>query len=146
MVTGVDLIKLQLQVASGEPLPFTQEEVAFDGASIECRINAEDPEHGFRPSPGRIEHLLVPGGPGVRFDSHAYTGYTVPPHYDSMIGKLIVHRPTRDEAIRTMQRALSEFRAIGIKTTVPIQQEILSHSAFHEGRVDTTFVERNWAH
>ena len=144
MVTGIDLIKAQLQVAAGEPLSFAQDDVQLNGAAIECRINAEDPANGFRPSPGRIEHLLVPGGPGVRFDSHAYSGYSVPPHYDSMIGKLIVHRATRDEAIRTMQRALGEFRADGIKTTVPIQQEILSHSAFHEGRVDTTFVERNW--
>ena len=144
MVTGIDLIKAQLRVAAGEPLPFKQDDICVSGVAIECRINAEDPAQGFRPSPGRIERMYVPGGLGVRFDSHAHAGYVVPSHYDSMIGKLIVHQPTRDEAIRCMQRALRELRIQGIKTTVPRLQEILSHSAFVEGTVDTKFIERTW--
>jgi acetyl-CoA carboxylase biotin carboxylase subunit len=143
MVTGIDLIKAQIRVAAGEPLAFSQDEVVQRGHAIECRINAEDPAHGFRPCPGRIEKMIVPGGFGVRFDSHASSGYVVPPHYDSLIGKLIVHQPTRREAIETMQRALKELRVEGVKTTVPIHLEILSHSAFHDSQIDTTFVERN---
>jgi acetyl-CoA carboxylase biotin carboxylase subunit len=144
MVTGVDLIKAQLRVAAGEPLPCAQDDIQIRGAAIECRINAEDPANGFRPSPGRIERMYVPGGQGVRFDSHAHAGYVVPSHYDSMIGKLIVHQPTREEAIRCMQRALGELRIQGIKTTVPRLQEILNHGAFVEGTVDTKFIERTW--
>jgi acetyl-CoA carboxylase, biotin carboxylase subunit len=144
MVTGIDLIKMQLRVAAGEPLPFSQNDIQHRGAAIECRINAEDPAAGFRPCPGKIDLLIPPGGFGVRFDSHAYTGYTVSPHYDSMIGKLIVHQPTREEAIRTMLRALAELRVDGLKTTVPIHREILSHTAFAEAQIDTTFVERTW--
>jgi acetyl-CoA carboxylase biotin carboxylase subunit len=143
-VTGIDLIKAQLRIASGEPLPFTQEDIVHRGCAIECRINAEDPSRNFQPSPGKIEQLIAPGGFGVRFDSHAYAGYTVSPYYDSMIGKLIVHQPTRAQAIETMLRCLTEMRVDGIKTTIPIQREILSHAAFAEGRVDTTFVERTW--
>jgi acetyl-CoA carboxylase biotin carboxylase subunit len=143
MVTGIDLIKWQIRIASGEPLAFSQEEVVATGAAIECRINAEDPKRGFQPSPGKIESIIVPGGFGVRFDSHVHAGYTVTPHYDSMIGKLIVHQPTRREAIECMQRALAELRVEGIKTTVPLHREILSHAAFVEGRIDTTFVERS---
>jgi acetyl-CoA carboxylase biotin carboxylase subunit len=112
------------------------------GAAIECRINAENPKKNFQPSPGKINRLIVPGGFGVRFDSHAHSGYTVPPYYDSMIGKLIVHQPTRAEAIATMQRALAELRVDGIETTTSLHQRILRHSAFVEGRIDTTFVER----
>jgi acetyl-CoA carboxylase biotin carboxylase subunit len=144
MVTGIDLIKAQLHIASGEPLPFKQEDIVHRGVALECRINAEDPGRNFQPSPGRIEQLIAPGGFGVRFDSHAHAGYMVSPYYDSMIGKLIVHRPTRSEAIDAMLRCLMEMRVEGIKTTIPIQQEILSHAAFAEGRVDTTFVERTW--
>jgi acetyl-CoA carboxylase, biotin carboxylase subunit len=144
MVTGIDLIKWQIRVASGERLPWTQEEIQHHGAAIECRINAEDPKRNFQPSPGRIEQLIAPGGFGVRFDSHAHSGYVVPPYYDSMIGKLIVHQASRAEAIASMQRALAELRIEGIKTTIPIHQEILSHSAFVEGRIDTTFVERTF--
>jgi acetyl-CoA carboxylase biotin carboxylase subunit len=144
MVTGIDLIKTQLRVAAGERLPFSQADIQHRGASIECRINAEDPAAGFRPCPGKIDLLIPPGGFGVRFDSHAYTGYTVSPHYDSMIGKLIVHQPTREEAISTMLRALAELRVDGLKTTVPIHREILSHTAFAEAQIDTTFVERTW--
>ncbi len=142
LVTGIDLIKAQIRVASGEPLWFKQEDIVSHGAAIECRINAEDPLKNFQPSPGKITQLMVPGGFGVRFDSHAHTGYTVSPHYDSMIGKLLVHQPTRTEAIESMQRALAELRIEGIKTTVPMHQAILGHSAFAEGRIDTTFVER----
>jgi len=144
MITGIDLIKSQIRVAAGEPLPFKQEEVVSRGAAIECRINAEDPEKGFRPTPGKITRILPPGGFGVRFDSHVHPGYMVSPHYDSMIGKLIVHQPNRNEAIRTMRRALQELRIEGVKTTVPIHLQILQHPAFTEGQVDTTFIERTW--
>jgi acetyl-CoA carboxylase biotin carboxylase subunit len=144
MITGIDLIKQQILIASGEPLSFKQEDVPQRGAAIECRINAEDPKANFRPSPGKIERLIIPGGFGVRFDSHAHGGYVVPPYYDSMIGKLIVHQPTRADAIRTMLRALAELQVDGIKTTASLHQEILSHSAFAEGRIDTTFIEREF--
>jgi acetyl-CoA carboxylase biotin carboxylase subunit len=144
MVTGIDLIKQQIRVAAGEPLPFKQEDIVHRGAAIECRINAEDPKRKFQPSPGKIDRLIIPGGFGVRFDSHAHSGYVVPPYYDSMIGKLIVHQPTREEAVRTMLRALAEMRVDGIKTVIPLHQEILSHSAFADGRIDTTFVERTF--
>jgi acetyl-CoA carboxylase biotin carboxylase subunit len=142
MVTGIDLIKWQIRVAAGERLPFSQTDIQQRGAAIECRINAENPRRNFQPSPGTITQLIAPGGFGVRFDTHAHSGYVVPPNYDSMIGKLIVHQPTRAEAIDCMLRALAELRVDGIHTTIPIHQEILSHSAFAEGRVDTTFVER----
>jgi acetyl-CoA carboxylase biotin carboxylase subunit len=145
MVTGIDLIKWQIRVAAGEPLPWTQEQIRSQGAAIECRINAEDPAKKFQPCPGKISQLIIPGGFGVRFDSHAHSGYVVSPYYDSMIGKLIVHQPTREEAIGCMLRALSELRTEGIKTTASLQQEILNHSAFVEGRVDTTFIERTWS-
>jgi acetyl-CoA carboxylase biotin carboxylase subunit len=142
MVTGIDLIKWQIRVAAGERLPWSQSDIIQRGAAIECRINAENPRRNFQPSPGKITQLIAPGGFGVRFDTHAHSGYVVPPNYDSMIGKLIVHQPTRAEAIVSMQRALAELRVEGIHTTVPIHQDILSHSAFAEGRIDTTFVER----
>ena len=142
MVTGVDLIKAQIRVAAGERLWMTQEEVRPRGVAIECRINAEDPKRNFQPSAGKIERLIAPGGYGVRFDSHAYSGYVVSPHYDSMIGKLIVHQPTRAEAIECMQRSLREMRVDGIRTTIPLDQEILANSAFVDCRIDTTFVER----
>lgn len=144
LVTGIDLIKAQIRVAAGEPLPFRQEDIVARGTALECRINAEDPSKNFRPSPGRIERMIVPGGFGVRFDSHAYAGYEVSPYYDSMIGKLLVHQPTREAAIASMKRALAELRIEGITTTVSRHLEILNHSAFTEGRVDTTFIERTW--
>jgi acetyl-CoA carboxylase biotin carboxylase subunit len=144
MVTGVDLIKAQIAVAFGEPLPFRQEDIRSQGVAIECRINAENPERNFRPSPGRIEKMFVPAGPGVRFDSHAHPGYVVPSHYDSMIGKLIVHQPTRSAAIAGMIRALDELRITGIETTASFHRRVLSHVDFVEGRVDTGLVERNW--
>jgi acetyl-CoA carboxylase biotin carboxylase subunit len=142
MITGIDLIKTQIRVAAGEPLPFSQADVKQTGACIECRINAENPDKNFQPNPGLIKQLFVPGGLGVRFDSHAHAGYTVPPYYDSMIGKLIVHRPTRADAIATMIRCLDELRIDGIKTTAPFHKRVLSHTAFVEGLVDTGFVER----
>ena len=144
MVTGVDLIKAQIRVAAGEPLGLKQEDIRSSGVAIECRINAEDTEHGFRPCPGTIGRLIAPGGFGVRFDSHVHAGYVVSPFYDSMIGKLIVHQPTRTEAITCMKRALSELHVEGVKTTVSLLGEILNHSAFSEGNVDTTFIERTW--
>jgi acetyl-CoA carboxylase biotin carboxylase subunit len=144
MVTGIDLIKAQIRIASGEPLWFTQAEVQQRGAALECRINAEDPKRNFQPCPGKIDRLIAPGGFGVRWDSHVYSGYTVSPYYDSMIGKLIVHQPTRAAAINTMQRALAELRVEGIKTTAPLHREILAHAAFHECQIDTTFVERTF--
>jgi acetyl-CoA carboxylase biotin carboxylase subunit len=144
MITGIDLIKSQIRIAAGEPLPFAQKDVRSSGVAIECRINAEDPSKNFRPTPGKITQMFVPGGFGVRFDSHVHVGYTVSPHYDSMIGKLIVHQPTRTEAIAGMKRALSELRIEGVKTTASLHQEILNHAAFIEGSVDTTFIERTW--
>lgn len=144
MITGIDLIKAQIAVASGEALPFSQSDIKSRGAAIECRINAENPDKNFQPCPGKIEKLFVPGGFGVRFDSHAHVGYTVPPYYDSMIGKLIVHQPTRAEAIASMIRALDELRIEGIYTTAPFHKKVLSHSTFVEGWVDTKFVERTW--
>jgi acetyl-CoA carboxylase biotin carboxylase subunit len=144
LVTGIDLIKAQIHVAAGEPLPFRQEDIVSHGHAIECRINAEDPAKNFRPSPGKIEKMFVPGGFGVRWDSHAHAGYEVLSHYDSMIGKLLVHQPTRQEAIISMKRALAELRIEGLSTTVPRHLEILNHSAFTEGHIDTTFLERTW--
>ena len=142
MITGIDLIKTQIRVAAGQPLPFSQADIIPRGAAIECRINAENPDRSFQPCPGLIKQLFIPGGPGVRWDSHAHPGYTVPPYYDSMIGKLIVHRATREEAIACMKRALGELRIEGIKTTAPFHQRVLSHATFAEGLVDTGFVER----
>ena len=142
MVTGIDLIKSQIMVAAGEPLPFRQKDIRLHGCAIECRINAENPAKNFQPTPGKITQLFVPGGRGVRFDSHAHVGYVVPPYYDSMIGKLIIHQPTRAEAIACMIRALDELRVQGIMTTAPFLKEVLRHSDFVEGRVDTHFVER----
>jgi acetyl-CoA carboxylase biotin carboxylase subunit len=142
LVTGVDLIREQIRVASGEMLRFAQKDVAVRGVAIECRINAEDPANDFRPSPGTITRWQPPGGPGVRLDSHVVTGYRVPPNYDSMVAKLLVHQPTRAEAIAAMRRALREFVVEGIHTTIPLHQEIMNTAEFQTGRVDTTFIER----
>jgi len=144
LMTGVDLIKAQIRVAAGEKLPFKQKDIVVRGHAIECRINAEDPEHNFRPSPGTIEKLIVPGGMGVRFDSHAHAGYTVSPTYDSMIGKLLVHQPTRRDAIDSMRRCLREMKVEGIKTTIPLQLKILESKEFQDGKIDTMFIERNF--
>jgi acetyl-CoA carboxylase biotin carboxylase subunit len=142
MVTGIDLIQEQLKIASGLPLGFEQDDVKFQGHAIECRINAEDPDRDFKPSPGRVELYVPPGGPGVRVDSHCYSGYRIPPNYDSMIGKLLAHRSNRRQAIATMLRALDEFVIVGPKTTIPIHRRILTHSDFRAGEHDTGFVER----
>jgi len=144
LVTGLDLVCEQIRIAAGEPLGFTQEEVPHRGVAIECRINAEDPDAGFRPSPGLIQRWQPPGGPGVRLDTHVVQGYRVPPTYDSLLAKLLVHQPTRAQALSCMRRALSEFIVDGVKTTIPLHREIFNHSAFIEGHVDTTFIERNW--
>jgi acetyl-CoA carboxylase biotin carboxylase subunit len=141
-VTGIDLIKQQIRIAAGEPLPFKQKDIPQNGCAIECRINAEDPARNFAPSPGLIEEFRAPGGPGVRLDSHAYAGYRIPPNYDSMIGKLIVHRPTRALAIAAMRRALSEFHIAPVKTTIPLHLQIMDNQFFQSGDVDTGFVER----
>ncbi len=142
MVTGIDLIQEQLRIASGSPLAFDQDDIKFQGHAIECRINAEDPDRDFKPSPGRVELYAPPGGPGVRIDSHCYSGYRIPPNYDSMIGKLLAHRASRRQAIATMLRALDEFVIVGPKTTIPIHRRILTHSDFRAGEHDTGFVER----
>lgn len=141
-VTGIDLIKEQIRVAAGLPLSFKQKDIPQRGHAIELRINAEDPARNFAPSPGVITELRVPGGPGIRLDTHAYQGYRIPPNYDSMIGKLIIHRPTRAEAIQTALRALGEFHVAGVKTTIPLHQQILTNDKFRAGDVDTGFVER----
>jgi acetyl-CoA carboxylase biotin carboxylase subunit len=141
MVTGIDIVKEQIRISAGQRLPYTQRDIRFTGAAIECRINAEDATNGFRPSPGRIVAYSPPGGPGVRVDSHCYAGYEVPSHYDSLIAKLIVHRRTRQEAIVSMRRALDEFVVEGIKTNVPFHRRLFSDRQFVRGDVDTTFVE-----
>ncbi len=142
MVTGEDLLKWQLRVASGETLPMAQKDIQTRGSAIECRINAEDPEHGFRPSPGRVEAFVAPGGMGVRWDSHVYQGYEIPSCYDSLVGKLIVHRATRQEAIATARRALEEFVIYPTRTTISLCREILAHPNFQRGEWETTFIER----
>lgn len=142
LVTGIDLVREQIRIAAGEPLKFKQENIVHRGCAIECRINAEDVEAGFRPSPGVITRWQPPGGPWVRLDTHVSAGYRVPPNYDSMIAKLLVHQPTRAEALAVMRRALAEFVVEGIHTTIPIHKVIFNHSNFVAGQVDTTFIER----
>jgi acetyl-CoA carboxylase biotin carboxylase subunit len=142
MITGIDLIKAMILIASGEALPFTQRELKRNGHSIECRINAEDPEHGFRPCAGTIERFNAVGGLGVRLDTHAHAGYRISPRYDSMIGKLIVHRRTRDEAIACMRRCLGELRVDPIKSTIGLYQRIMTDDVFISGKFDTKYVER----
>lgn len=141
-VTGIDIVKQQILIALGEPLRMSQSDVTFKGHSIECRINAEDPFDDFRPCPGRIEMYYAPGGRGVRVDSHAYAGYTIPPHYDSMIGKLITYGKDRREAMDKMSRALSEYMITGIKTTIPFEQAILQDPNFRRGVYSTNFIEQ----
>lgn len=144
LVTGIDLVKTQIRVAAGEKLQFKQSEIQQRGWAMECRINAEDPDHHFRPCPGTIEKLIIPGGFGVRFDSHVHAGYTVSPTYDSMIGKLLVHQPTREDAIACMRRCLNELRVDGIKTTAPLQLKILENHDFQEGLIDTLWLEHRF--
>jgi acetyl-CoA carboxylase, biotin carboxylase subunit len=141
MVTGLDIVKAQLRIASGEPLGLCQADIRVLGHSLECRINAEDPER-FLPSPGLLTMLRLPGGPGVRVDTHAYAGYLVPPFYDSLLAKVIVHGRTRDEAVRCMRRALHEMRVEGVKTTIPVHQRILQNPDFLAGRTSTQFLAR----
>jgi acetyl-CoA carboxylase biotin carboxylase subunit len=140
-VTGVDLVKQQIMIAMGEPLRLTEKDIHFKGHAIECRINAEDPFDDFRPCPGRIEMYYSPGGRGVRVDSHVYAGYTIPPHYDSMIGKLITYGKDRRDAMDKMSRALSEYMITGIKTTIPFEQAILQDPNFRRGVYSTNFIE-----
>lgn len=142
MIAGLDLVAEQIQVAQGEKLQLTQEQVVLRGHAIECRINAEDPDHDFRPSPGRISGYLPPGGPGVRMDSHVYTDYQIPPYYDSLIAKLIVWGPTRSAAIKRMKRALRECALTGLPTTINFHQRILETPEFLRGEVYTNFVEQ----
>jgi acetyl-CoA carboxylase biotin carboxylase subunit len=141
MLTGVDLVKEQILVASGEPLSLKQEDVPFVGHAIEFRINAEDPDQDFMPSPGEITALEVPGGPGVRVDSAIYQGYTIPPFYDSLVGKLIVWGLDREEAIHRSGRALREYRLEGIKTTIPLHLRLLEDDAFRSGGYHTGYLE-----
>jgi acetyl-CoA carboxylase, biotin carboxylase subunit len=141
MVTGIDLIKQQILVAQGEKLSFTQEEITFNGWSIECRINAENPDKNFMPSPGKITMYLPPGGLGVRVDSAAYPGYSIPPYYDSMIAKVITYGATRAEAIAKMKRALHEFVIEGIDTTIPFHLRLLNNETFISGDFNTKFLE-----
>ena len=141
MVTGIDLIAEQLRIAGGEPISVTQDQIHLTGHAIECRINAEDPRHNFRPAPGRITGWLPPGGPGVRVDSHVYTGYEIPPFYDSLIGKLIVWGVDRDHAIKRLRRALSECAVTGIPTTIDFHLALLDRPEFQRGEVWTKFVE-----
>ena len=141
-VTGIDIVKEQIAIALGEKLRISQGDVRFQGHAMECRINAEDPFGDFRPCPGRIEMYYAPGGAGVRIDSHAYAGYTIPPYYDSMIGKLITVGRDRAEAMNRMSRALSEYMITGVKTTIPFEQAILQDPDFRRGNYTTNFVER----
>ena len=142
MVTGIDLVKLQLKVAMGETLPYTQDDITINGHAIEYRINAENPYKNFMPSPGKITQYLAPGGYGVRIESACYTNYTIPPYYDSMVAKLIVHEPTREEAIMTGIRALSEYLILGIDTTIPFHLKLMNNDIFRSGSFNTNFLEQ----
>ena len=140
MITGVDIVKEQLRVASGDPLNYKQADIKVRGHAIECRINAEDPET-FLPSPGTIEHYHPPGGFGIRVDTHVYQGYKVPPYYDSMIGKLIAHAETRELALSRLSMALSEIVIDGIKTNIPLHQNLVQDTAFTAGGTDIHYLE-----
>ena len=142
MVTGTDLIREMIQVAAGQPLSWRQQDIVMRGHAMEFRINAEDPDQNFKPSPGTIKTFVAPAGPGVRWDSHIYQGYTVPPHYDSMVGKLIIHRPTRKDTIDVARRALQELTLEGITTTASLFLRVLEHSDFRAGEIDTGFIDR----
>ncbi len=142
MITGVDIVKMSILVASGEPLPFKQKDISIRGHAIECRINAENPDKNFMPSAGVIETLHMPGGPGVRMDTHVVPGYRVPPNYDSMIGKLIVHADDRKQAINRMKRALGELTIGPINTTIPLHQRLMENADFAAGGIDIHYLER----
>jgi acetyl-CoA carboxylase, biotin carboxylase subunit len=141
LVTGIDVVKEQIRVAAGEPLRIRQDDVSPRGHAIECRVNAEDPERGFAPSPGTITRYRTPGGPGVRLDSHAEAGYRVPPNYDSLIAKLLVHGDDREEAIVRMQRALDEYRIEGVHTTLPLLRRVMRNAYFVRGDYNTRFLD-----
>ena len=145
MTTGVDIVREQLRVAAGEKLAYQQKDIHLKGHAIECRINAEDPET-FAPCPGTIEHYHAPGGPGIRMDTHIYEGYTIPPHYDSMIGKLIAHAETRELALARMSMALSEIVIDGIKTNIPLHQRLMDDAAFIAGGTDIHYLEKKLGH
>jgi len=140
LVTGYDLVQLQLRIAAGEALPFTQAEVAWRGWSMECRVSAEDPDHHFLPSPGKIELLREPSGPGVRLDSGVYPGWTVPLEYDALLAKLVTWGPDRNTAIQRLERALAEYSITGLKTNVAFCREILADAEFRAGRLSTEFI------
>ena len=140
-VTGIDIVRAQILIASGEKPNYSQRRLKFRGAAIECRINAEDPADSFRPTPGRITEFVPPGGRNVRLDSHAYAGYEVPPFYDSMVAKLIVTGTDRRDAISILRRALQEFKVEGIKTTIPFYRDLIEHNLYASGQYDTTFVD-----
>jgi len=139
---GLDLIKEQILIASGEKISFSSDDISIAGHAIECRINAEDPDKDFIPSPGKIEWLILPGGNGVRVDTHIYQGYTIPTFYDSLIAKLIVVAGNRNNAIKKMMRALDEFKISGIKTTIPFHKKVLQTQAFIEGDISTNFLQK----
>lgn len=141
-VTGIDIVKEQLAIAAGEKLSFSQKDVQVRGHAIECRITAEDPDRGFTPSSGTISNLILPGGFGVRVDTHMYPGYTIPPYYDSLLGKLIVWAPTREDAINKMTRCLSEFQVDGLKTNIPFHLKIMSNAFYRRGELSTSFIKR----
>jgi acetyl-CoA carboxylase biotin carboxylase subunit len=141
MVTGLDLIKEQIRIAAGEPLGMTQDDIKLHGHAIECRINAENPSKNFMPCPGRITNVHVPGGNGVRIDSHIYSDYQIPPNYDSMLLKLIVHGSDRESAVAKMRSALGELVIEGIETNLDFQFEILSHEAYQKGDTNTHFIQ-----
>jgi acetyl-CoA carboxylase biotin carboxylase subunit len=143
MITGVDLVQAQLRIAQGQPLPFTQKDIHIRGWAVEARINAEDPHQNFRPDPGTISQVELPAGPGVRVDSHIYSGYKIPEFYDSLIAKLIVYGENRHDAMKKLSRALAEFHVVGIETTIPYHQALLANSHFQEGVYTTRFVEEN---
>lgn len=142
MITGVDLVKEQIRIAAGEPLHYTQDDIKINGCAMECRVNAEDPDNDFRPSPGRVGQYLIPGGPGVRVDSAVYSNYCIPPYYDSMVAKLIVWAPERQELINRMKRALKEFNIENIATTIPFHLKVLDNAFFQRGEVYTNFIQR----
>jgi acetyl-CoA carboxylase biotin carboxylase subunit len=145
MITGIDIVKEQIRIAEGEELGYEQEDIEFNGAAIECRINAEDPAKDFRPSPGKIDEYIIPGGLGVRIDSSAYDGYLIPPHYDSMVAKLITWARDREEARKRMLRCLSEFKIGGIKTTIPFHQQVLTNEEFIAGEFNTGFIPKHFS-
>jgi acetyl-CoA carboxylase biotin carboxylase subunit len=143
LVYGVDLVKEQIRIAAGGKLPFKQEDLIPRGHAIEVRVNAEDPEQQFRPCPGLVTSYVPPGGPGVRVDSHLYSGYVIPPHYDSLVAKVLAWRPTREEALDTLLRALREMQVEGVRTTIPLFENVLRHGEFRAGRVDTGYLDKH---